>query len=268
MKIMSLNVNRFSGMKDRDYTNAFEHLEQCPKANEIIACIKDFLCENPDGVVFLYEIPYRIGKQKLYQEFRSIFEKQYIISEPRQIAKSCTLAIWKAEGWKAPGSLLGDQDEYTNKYIELVKGMEEGRNLHLLGIHMPLEYSKDVEEVKISDEEIGEMTIKCAKDVYNFFNKLATYAKEHKDELFIILGDLNVAKDKPSIYLRQVNKITNVYGYSNKVNEDTITNFKHLTKIDRVLVSSALKDKVTAYVVPRYLCELSDHAVIIVNVDL
>ncbi len=39
MKIMSLNVNRFSGMNDRDYTKSFTRLGECPKANEIIAFV-------------------------------------------------------------------------------------------------------------------------------------------------------------------------------------------------------------------------------------
>lgn len=110
MKIMSLNVNRFSGMNDRDYTKSFTRLDECPKANEIIAFVKGFLCGNPDGLVFLYEIPHcenygRKPERKLYQEFLCQFpEKKYYCEIPKynDKAESCTIAIWNKNDsmWK------------------------------------------------------------------------------------------------------------------------------------------------------------------------
>lgn len=51
-----------------------------------------------------------------------------------------------------------------------------------------------------------------------------------------------------------------------ELGENTVTYFSKGTRIDHVLASPALS-RVTAKVIPREVLELSDHAVIIVNIE-
>lgn len=279
MKIMSLNVNRFSGREDRDYTNSITSLDKCPKANEIIAFIKGFLCGDSDNVVFLHEVPYWKGEvrdrgfrwteeRRLYQNFCCSFPmKQYEISSPRRKAYSCTLAIWnKKGGWGPENYVLGSSDNlrqktnYANKYIEL-----KGHNLRLMGIHAPL---------------VGPRP-------FDFLRALEKYSEGPDDQKVIILGDFNIATNEWRAKERkeQMEKGEKVAecedffkrwkwlletmpstGYFDIVDPETPTYFWEKTTIDHVLVSPALKDKVTAQVIPREILELSDHAVIIVDI--
>lgn len=281
MKIMSLNVNRFSGREDRDYTNLITSLDKCPKANEIIAFIKGFLCGDSDNMVFLHEVPYWKGEvrdrgfrwteeRRLYQNFCCGFPmKQYEISSPRRKAYSCTLAIWnKKGGWGPENYVLGSSDNlrqktnYANKYIEL-----KGHNLRLMGIHAP--------------------------DDYQFLEDIKKYAEEHRNEKLIILGDFNIAtnkwrKDKYDEQMRRGEKEEECKNFkkrrdwlletmpdidfSDAIDGETPTYFwrekgeQKGTTVDHVLISDKLKGKVVAQVIPQEILELSDHAVIIVDI--
>ena len=273
MKIMSLNVNRFSGMKDRDFTNSIENLDECPKANEIITFVKRFLSENPDDVVFLYEVPYWRGsgwgknfkwveKRGLYEKFRKQFpEGQFELSEPGREGDSCTLAIWKKK-WETRSDFKMTEEKkppYANKYVELIRKDPEFR---LIGLHAPGEYQ--------------------------FLSSLQEYAATKEN--FILIGDFNIAtnewrtekikKDveegrKSKAYLddflarqKWLIEIMPAIGYHDAIKGDPITYFKAETTADHVLVSPALQGKVTAEVIPQKELELSDHAVIIVDVNL
>lgn len=131
-----------------------------------------------------------------------------------------------------------------------------------------LETLRDIEEAEI-DEKMRKVKLKGDKGVYNFFKSLKQYAVavQDKKEPFIIVGDLNVHEKEPSIYLAQIREIVNS-GYSTEIKDGEITYFRNGHTIDHVLVSPELKDKVTARVIPRKVLELSDHAVIIVDVQL
>lgn len=256
MKIMSLNVNRFSGMEDRDLTNGFEYLEQCPKATEIIKCIIEFLCENPDGAVLLQEIPYMESPIKneatrgLYECFKAELSASACkVILPSKGGLSCTLAVvQESSAWsKVPYAFVED---YPNKYVFLkhIKG------LCVLGIHAPCESKNNT-----------------PKDIQKFFNKLKEYAERHKDEELIILGDMNVHSEKPCSYFTAFNTIREKtenggLGYCDKIPDGEVTHFKTGHTIDHVLVSPVLEEKVTARVISQEELELSDHAVIIVDI--
>lgn len=258
MKIISLNVNRLSGMEERDYTDSFASLDKCPKANELIAFVKGFLYGEPDGVVFLYEIPFcKCNRERrLYQNFRNRFpEEQYRISAPGRKGQSCTLAICnKACGWTPKNNIFGKETGYTNKYLELVN---ENFGLHLMGIHAPVESNYNKPE-----------------DIQKFFDAMRKYAEEYKDESLIILGDMNVHSEKPCSYFTTFDTIRKSVTdgglrYCDKIADGEITHFPTGHTLDHVLVSPALQDKatVTARVISRAELELSDHAVIIVDIE-
>ena len=273
MRIMSLNVNRFSGMKDRDYTKSFTKLDECPKANEIVVFVKGFLCGNPDGLVYLYEIPYCRAKTErpLYGEFLSQFsEKNYKCAIPKDNdrADSCTIAIWNkndrvGETYIRQCNFRRGTPDFRNKFIELA--IERGNSvMRVLGIHAPSEMKKGA----ISDDKKREEYNQAVKI---FFEDLKNYAVDRKSTPFILAGDLNVREGVKSIYLEQIHEIIKA-GYSAEIKDGEITYFmKGPTKgttIDHVLVSPVLKDRVTAYVVPQEILKLSDHAVIIVDVQI
>lgn len=271
MKIMSLNVNRFSGMKDRDFTDSFECLDECPKANEVAAFVKGFLSGNPEGVVFLHEVPFWrrkyknwIEERKLYREFCSRFpEKCYKIYKPAQPGDSCTLAIVKADSiWESQEDFKKfkkkKEDEtdfldkkdypafYENKFIELTN-----QGLRLLGIHSPWQREQLCNSITV------------------FFDVLKEYAEAQiSSEGFVIVGDLNADTVLGSTYQKTLEHIENI-GYTLAVKKlgDVITQFKYKTRIDHALVCPALRSKVTAQVIPQDELELSDHAVIIVNIE-
>ncbi len=260
MKIMSLNVNRFSGMEERDYTESITSLGKCPKANEIIAFVKGFLCGDPDGVVFLQEVPHWKGEGKgrdfkwveerqLYQNFCGQFSaEQYGTSLPGR-GYSCTLAIWNKKGrWIPQNNIFGEAIGRNNKYVELIN---EDSEMRLLGIHAP--------------------------NSFDFLEALKEYAENHKDKNVIILGDFNIATNEwrarqvkdSSFHERRKWLLETMLklNYSDAIKGEPPTYFPVGTTVDHVLVSPSLKDKVTAEVKSQSELELSDHAVIIVNIE-
>lgn len=272
MKIISLNVNRFSGMKNPDFTNGFESLDQCPKANEITAYVKEFFDENPGGIVFLQEVPFMespIGKEKkraLFEAFqKDLLDAGCKIILPVGNGIICTLAIVKEskenniwEEIRCPFC-----KDYTNRFVEVGYG-----NLRILSIHAP--------------------------DDMGVLDKLQEYAQENKEQKLIILGDFNIATNvwrakqricemRDAVRKGDKEKLLKgidfferlmVYrdlirtGYSDAVKDDPITYFTAGTTIDHVLSSPALEGKVTADVIHQDELELSDHAAIIVDIDI
>lgn len=256
-------------MKERDCTNSFTSLDECPKANEIIAFIKGFLYGAPDGVVFLYEIPYcKFGKERtLYRNFCNSFpDKQYKISSPGKKADSCTLAIWKNKetSWDSENCVnLLPQKLYANKYIEL-----KSHNLRLMGIHAPLDGP-------------------CP---FDFLKELKKYSEGPEVQKVIILGDFNIVtnewrakelteqmekgkdqKECEDFFNRRDWLLGTMPGidFSDAIDGETPTYKKGEQKgktVDHVLISDKLKGKVVAQVIPQEILELSDHAVIIVDI--
>lgn len=272
MKIRTLNVNRFSGMKQPKkekgvwvwHTDRLDELKDCPKAVSIIESVKNFLGEEPDGVVVLQEIPY-CGKwdevkhclwqnnkeRRLYKNFRQAFpEEQYNLSQPGKIAYSCTLAIWNKGRWKEQKDIsdVFHKGTASNKVSALI---HIETNLKLLGIHAPKDMS--------------------------FLYNVRKYAGKYKEEMLIIIGDFNIATNEWRLkemeedreflerrrwLLEDMNKIE----YSIVSDTERPTNLINSETIDHVLVSPALAKKTSADV--KDDLELSDHAVIIADIDI
>lgn len=257
MKFMSLNVNRFSGMKERDFTDSFDRLEDCPKANEIIGYATKFLNKNAGGIVLLQEVPYMESplwkgkKRELFKAFeKSLMSAGCKIIPPKGKGKICTLAIVKENNI---GKRITDlfSNDYANKLVEI-----EYENVCILGIHAP--------------------------DDMEFLDSLKKYAEK---KALVIIGDFNIATNewrlkeiesdvergkKDIRYLEEFIECRKwilekmpAAGYFDVMEKEIPTYFKMGTTIDHVLVPKELRDKVTAWAEPRENLELSDHAVII-----
>ncbi len=143
-----------------------------------------------------------------------------------------------------------EQKDFRNKFVEivLIKWKDE---LRLLGIHAPTEqYEKEHNRA-----------------VKAFFEDLRKYAVGIKETHFIIVGDLNVREGVSSIYLDQIHEIKKE-GYPDEIKDGEITYFRNGHTIDHVLVSPALQGNVSARVIPQEEIQLSDHAVIIVDINI
>lgn len=268
IKIMSLNVNKFS---------PFELLEGS-KAKEIISCIQLFLFSDINNVVFLQEVPPKLvgelenalnGNTKLEEErFHRIISPR--LSPSRRvfgytIAIVNTNSTWEEivefkEAKRDFEKRKEFQDKqiypwfFENKFVEIVN---KQMNLRLLGVHAPWQ-SKEQRE-------------RSNNSVTIFFEALKDYATQKKDanQKFIIIGDLNADTIEESTY-SDILKAIKKEAYSLPVEdlgENTVTYFSDATRIDHVLASPALS-KVTAKVIPRAVLQLSDHAIIIADIDV
>lgn len=259
MKIMSLNVNQFQVLR----------LSEGYWAKDIIALVKRFLGMDPDNIVFLYEIPSKFCKDdselsKMLAPYKVEVAENAITPEGnngpsrfRTIAVTVGGGKWKREDSEnsKDGFIAFSKKEKVlclNRFVEMTFKDGGESKLRLLGLHAPLERHNGDEEV------------------LNAFSTLKKYAIKRKDELFMILGDLNVDERKETDYLEQIRELES-HEYSDKVTKNQITFFgRDGTTPDHVLVSRALQRKanVTAYVIPKEILELSDHAVIIVDVQI
>lgn len=233
MKIMSLNVHRFFAV----------YPEEGSWQKEIIAAVKMFLNMDPGGIVFLYEIPRRYHKT---QRLEALFGTSYQMICSGN-AYFFTLAISKRKLENDQSDVLTDSVGFFNRYIEVVDN-----GLNILAVHAPLEnnYNKN-----------------RAKDVKKFFEALKEYAEKNAGKRTVILGDLNVHSGKPNNdYYRIFKEIQTSWGYSDLVSDGTPTYFPNGNTLDHVLVSSELEEKVTAKVIAQEDLELSDHAVVIVDI--
>lgn len=243
MKIMSLNVDQFRVLR----------LSEGCWAKEIVAFVKGFLCKDDNNVAFLYEIPHYAGsggqfygKLDLFNNFEDKFPKTLYKTYYSDVkAYICTMAItneksdWERieDGFKVYNE--AKEEIKQNRYVELIcKGAHDSQTLKVLGVH--------------ADTRI--------------LPALAEYIETVKTGKNIVLGDLNCHRGKRSCngkYLKQMET-----HFQDLIDSETVTYFSGETTIDHVLVSSALQGKVTAEVIPQKALELSDHAVIIVDVDL
>lgn len=239
MKIVSLNVHQF---------------EESSWQKKIIAVVKQFLLMEPDGVVFLYEIPGRYYKTR---ELEALFGPYYQIKYSGRGAffTIAIHAIQKKNGGWSPLNDFSHGKDYKNRYMEL---RSEQCELRVLGVHAPLEKR---EEPKYNEA------------VKTFFDKLYEYAKTHCKEKTIILGDMNVHSGMPCDYYNTFHSIRTEagkggLGYTDLVKDGTITYFPNGHTLDHALVSPELKDKVTAKVYAQKELELSDHAVIVIDIQI
>lgn len=247
MKIISLNVNKFEPL----------HLTWSNKAKEILDMARKYLDEDENNVVLLQEFPTRfIG------ELKDELGENYEVIKPdhKGRAYGYTIAITtKESGWELQDKGDFKQEKrrsgticYENKFVE-IKNEIGHKQLRILGIHAPWQGKR------------------IDNDITTFWRALVRYANQKKDEkeCFIIVGDMNADTIKGSVYYEEMNEIKKA-GYIMAVEElgdDVITYFHKETRIDHVMASPALEGKVTATVEPKEKLELSDHAVIIVNIE-
>lgn len=274
MKIMSWNINNFGGLNTRKplweefqqrgkeaYREALSMFQTDPYrltvAEKIVSKIE---YENPDIIVFEeFDVDAPAGKKAImmfeergYQPILPDKEKKirgnYSITmmfvKNRLQTIPCASPIIKAWKWC----------------------IAEINNLKIVGVHIP------------SDQA--------------FLDELERYAVAHITEKLIILGDFNIATntgrtEKREKELEDAKKAGNgekiadckeffqrrdwllkvmQSGYIDAVERESVTYFPERTTIDHVLVSEKLKDSVAAQVIPEEVPELSDHAVIIVDI--
>lgn len=259
MKLISLNVNRFAGLLSCDCTDYCVSMAQTPKANEIADAVKEWLAAGADNIVILQEVPYaaRRKRRALYDQFAASFLDQgyKIILPHRKAPIICTLAIVREDsGWLGvPCALTKD---YQNRYV--LARHQSG--LYVLGLHAPIEGNGNT-----------------AQDVEAFFAALREYAGRNREERMVILGDMNVHSGKPCVYYDIFNAIRSGaedsrpgdgLGYRDLVPDGQITYFPNGNTLDHVLVSPALEGNAAVQVMPREALELSDHAVVLVDVDI
>lgn len=246
MKIMSLNVNQFRPVPDRD-------LFAETKTREIIAIAKAFLYSDPDNVVFLQEVQNWLIKGELENMLNGVLPESskpfkvisHKLDSPRW-AYAYTVAIIRRQedsNWELADEFKNN-GLFENRFLEI---RQDKLNLHLLGVHAPLEdnYRKP-------------------ENVQKFFDALKKYAKNNTDKRLVILGDLNCHRGKKSTHKKDLEEMEKYL--FDLVKDTDITYFSGKTTIDHVLISKELESKAVAQVIPREILELSDHAVIIVDI--
>lgn len=276
MKIMSLNVNKFCPVS----------ILEGSKVHEIIDIIIKFCIRDKDNVVFLQEVPCgfvedlrNVINRKLKdkdKEFRLEVRNPEI--EQHNNERTYTIAIFRDDSkWEPIEEFkkekrniekekkveeFNDRNKrngqpypwfYENKFIEI---KNETLQLQLLGVHAPWQREKEPNSITI------------------FFEALKQYAYEKQKVKFVIVGDLNADTVEGSTYCEEMNAIRDKCGYTLAVEalgKGTITyrsSEKNCGRIDHVMASPALTDRVTAQVIPWEVLELSDHAVIIIDVQI
>lgn len=243
MKILSLNVHQFLAV----------YPEEGSWQKEIIAVVKLFLQMEPDGVVFLYEIPNRYYRTN---KLEALFGSCYHIEYSPDSGFFFSIAIQKNNGGWSHLNDFPCGANYRNRYVER---QNEQFKLRVLGLHAPLEHSDSIDPATGRDP-----------DVYEFFENVRAYAETHSGKRTVILGDMNVHSEMPCVYYDIFQRIRAKGGldYTDLVKDETPTYFPNGHTLDHVLVSPELKDKVTVKVYAQDELELSDHAVIVVDISV
>lgn len=241
MKIMSLNVNQFRVLR----------LSEGCWAKEVVEFAKKFLKEDVNNAVFLYEVPYYTGFNEHYYGILELFNdfvhefESYDVNYPKERAYFCTLAITnRGSRWKLAGAENrfkvedNGKEVYKNRFVELIyiNGGEE--SIRVLAVH-----------AKLNDE---------------FLTALVKHSQAIASTKSIILGDFNCHRGEASSHKADLVEMEkHLYDL---VKDTDVTYFPGGTTIDHVLISKELKGNVAANVVPQVVLELSDHAVIIVDI--
>ena len=268
MKIFDLNVNNFGGIHDKkpqinEFSSPWEYKaerdtfqkdSQRVVAMEAIACaIKK---EKPDVVILQeFDVNAPAGKKLAQRLYESSYCPIYPHKEEEDaFEKTPSITIMFVKNFAVDRYFSPGSERKAWKWCGI--GIDD---LLISGVHFPAgkEYLYDVER----------------------------YAKKHKNEKLIIIGDFNIAtnewrarqvKDHEFHERRQwLLETMPGLGYFDAVDGEEPTYFwtekgeVKGTTIDHVLISPALQEKatVTARVISRAELELSDHAVIIVNIE-
>ncbi len=267
MKIMSLNVNNFGGLlfkkpiwsdnrSKQEYNEEMRLFQNDPlrvnAAEAVISTIREV--ETPDVVVFQeFDVNAPAGRRtfELLVEcgYRPIYpDEEKEISGNYSITMIFAKKQLKVIPYASPKIMIGGKTKWEWRWcVANIDG------LMMFGVHAPTRGRDD--------------------NIQKFFDKLQECSKKNRTEKAILLGDMNVHSKKPCSFFTTFDAIRKNseggLGYSDEIKDGQITYFPAGTTIDHVLVSPALKDNVTAVkVFEQKELELSDHAVIVVDVDL
>ncbi len=258
MKIMSLNVNNFGGDTEKprwdkytiknEYWAELREFQNDPKRIEVAREITNMIrVELPDVVVFQeFDVNAPAGKQTI----NDLGEYGYLTiypdkERPESIRGNCSITMMFTK--------KDNVERYRSPELKAWKwcGIKID-DLMIIGIHAP-------EEMK-------------------FLRNVQEWAKSHDEEKVIILGDFNITTNKCRIeekkedkaFLERVQWLLSTMPsirYSDTIVGEPITYFNQKTTIDHVLVSPGLQGKTMTRVCSKEEHELSDHAVIIVNIE-
>ena len=264
MKIMSLNVNNFGGMHHekprweayrplgREYREAMNIFQQDPcRVETAETIVKAVETKAPDAMVFQeFDINApagqravkslkKCGYQPIYPDKELEIRKNYSIT--MMFAKEQLQAVPCA----SPQIIIGGEPKWAWRWCVM-----KISDLKIIGVHAPLN-----------------------GNAQKFFDAMQECAREDKEDKMIMLGDMNVHSKEPCMYFNTFDLIrSNSEGglrYFDAVEDGQITYFPAGTTIDHVLISPILRDNVNAIkIFEQQELELSDHAVIIVDVDL
>ena len=251
MKIFNLNANNFGGPYDTkpkkkdlswgEYNKVRYEFEQ-QGLNVLKSIINAIDIEKPDIVIFQeFDVNSPAGKEVscLLAEPKRGY-KQIFPNGEKEISGNYSITMMFVRNYEIMTCESPKVMEYRWCGIKI-------GDLTIMGVHAPLE----------SD-------FRKKEDVQKFFYGLKEYAKNHKYENVIILGDLNCHRGEASSHK---NDLVEMEKHLYDLVKDTdVTYFPGGTTIDHVLVSPLLKDKVIVEVKTQSEYKLSDHAVIIVEI--
>lgn len=257
MRIFNLNVNNFGGPYDkkpqkRKEESWGEYREaRCEFEKKSLDVLRDIIstidAEKPDIIVFQeFDVNAPAGEKAARLLAERGYERVYPNRES-EISGSFSITIIFVKELEIVPCASPKILEYRWCAIKI-------GDLTIMGVHAPLESNR-----------------RKAEEVQRFFDELKVYAEKQQNEKLMILGDMNVHSGKLCSYFATFDDIRKDVtkgglGYCDKVVDEEITHFPTGHTLDHVLVSPALKDKVTADVKKKSEYELSDHAVIIVDI--
>lgn len=263
MKIMSLNVNNFGGLQSskprRDNFSSWieyntemrifqEDILRVRKAEAIIDTVE---IEAPDVVVVQeFDVNAPAGQRAIElfikYDYQPIYpDREVKISGNYSITMMFAKKQLQAIPCASPRIVINGGLKWSWRWCVV-----KIDDLTIIGVHAPL-----------------------SGNVQKFFNTMQECAMKNKAAKMIMLGDMNVHSEKPCTYFTTFDTIRRTseggLGYFDAVKDGQVTYFRAGTTIDHVLISPVLKDNVTAEkVFDQKELELSDHAVIIVDVDV
>ena len=199
MKIISLNINQFVGKENwKERNNNLETIRN-QNMSEVINFLIKNICEK-DDIVILHEVPYKNDKNKQYNEVFQNFktqleEKKMVLIPPNYLYRcrpkfiSCAI-IGKESNWIVKEnkdyvcSNTGDGYVLYNRAVELYNN---NKNIHLLGVHIPMIKGNSYSGSVMWD------------DIINYYKKMF-------NQNLIIIGDMNVYSEN-TIQKRKFNEL-------------------------------------------------------------
>jgi transcriptional regulator with XRE-family HTH domain len=244
IKILSLNVNQFCGLKN--WSERIPEDEKRDNILKIVKYLKEFLDSQKNGLVVLQEFPWK-GRD----EYQTLWEelKQFIILKPKHLEKKesvfCTIGIANPEnGWeeiKDDSLFSSEKDDYYNRIVEI-----NNSNVRVFGVHIPAD-----------ENEVDRIN--------GLWNKLINKVEDMNNT--IIIGDFNAHANnhRKSTFRCKLKKLE-YHGYKDLVDIESVTYYKTATTLDHCFVSNEhFEGNSTAKVISN---DYSDHALIIADIIL